>query len=302
MAKKRKRRPRAVPAQAGSGRPAERSTAGAGDGGSGRAAGERDRRPGGGAGGGAGGGGGASAGQGGARSARKEEARQQRDRIRRQASRRRRTRQGGIALVAVIIVGVVVYLIVSNNSQTSTPNAQPGQLTGLNDGPPPWPAEINGLYQRLQAIGLPPQAVEGQGLHSDQHLDIYVDGQPVQIPQSIGIPPGYKADPGTTPTDFISILHTHDTSGIVHVEAPSVTQYTLGEFFDVWGVKFTPQCLGSLCETKNKKIEVYVNGKLQTGDPTKVAFSLEPLSQEIVLTYGTKAEVPNPIPSQIPGA
>jgi hypothetical protein len=45
-----------------------------------------------------------------------------------------------------------------------------------------------------------------------------------------------------------------------------------------------------------------VNGKLQTGDPTKVAFSLEPLSQEIVLTYGTKAELPNPIPSQMPGA
>jgi hypothetical protein len=33
-----------------------------------------------------------------------------------------------------------------------------------------------------------------------------------------------------------------------------------------------------------------------------VAFSLEPLSQEIVLTYGTKAEIPSPIPSQIPGA
>jgi hypothetical protein len=296
MAKKRKRRPRAVPAQAGAGRPAERSTAGAGDGGSGRAADERDRRPGG------GGGGGAPGGQGGARSARKEEARQQRDRIRRQASRRRRTRQGGIALVAIVLVGVVVYLVVNNNSQTSTPKAQPGQLTGLSKGPPPWPVEINGLYQRLQAIGLPPQAVEGQGLHSDQHLDIYVDGQPVQIPQSIGIPPGYKADPGTTPTDFISILHTHDTSGIVHVEAPSVTQYTLGEFFDVWGVRFTPQCLGNLCETKNKKIEVFVNGKLQTGDPTKVAFSLEPLSQEIVLTYGTKAELPNPIPSQMPGA
>ena len=36
---------------------------------------------------------------------------------------------------------------------------------------------------------MPPQAVEGQGLHSDQHLDIYVDGQPVEIPQGIGIPP-----------------------------------------------------------------------------------------------------------------
>ncbi|MFL5768086.1 MAG: hypothetical protein ACJ758_09630 [Actinomycetota bacterium] len=297
MAKKRKRRPRTEPAQAGAGRPPERSAAGATDGGRGKAAEERPRpRPDG-----ARGGGAAPAGQGGARSARKEEARQQRDRIRRKVSRRRRTRQAGIALAVVALVAVVAFLVFNNN-QTSTPKAQPGQLTGLNDGPPPWPVEINGLYQRLQAIGLPPQAVEGQGLHSDQHLDIYVDGQPIQIPQGVGIPPGYKADPGTTPTDFISILHTHDTSGIVHVEAPSVTQYTLGEFFDVWGVKFTPQCLGNLCETKDKTIEVFVNGKLQTGDPTKVSFSLEPLSQEIVLAYGTKAELPNPIPSQIPNA
>ncbi|MFL5735858.1 MAG: hypothetical protein ACJ76P_00790 [Actinomycetota bacterium] len=291
MAKKRKqRRPRTVPAQAGAARPADRQAGGEG--------GRREERDSGPSRGSADG----PAGPGQApRAARKEEARQQRDRIRRQVSRRRRTRQGGIALVAIVLVGVIAYLV-SNNSQTSTPKAQPDQLTGLSTGPPPWPAKLDGLYQRLQAIGLPPQAVEGQGLHSDQHLDIYVDGRPVQIPQGIGIPPGYRGDPGTTPTDFISILHTHDTSGTVHVEAPSVTQYTLGEFFDVWGVKFTPQCLGSLCETKDKKIEVYVNGKLQTGDPTKVSFSLEPLSQEIVLTYGTKAELPNPIPSQIPGA
>src|SRR4051794_40903238 len=291
MAKKRKRRSRTVPAQASATRPAEQRS---GAEGGGREEPDRPRSRG-------SAGGAAETGQA-PRAARKEEARQQRDRIRRQVSRRRRTRQGGIALAAIVLVGVIAYLIVSNNSQTSAPKAQPDQLTGLSTGPPPWPAKLDGLYQRLQAIGLPPQAVEGQGLHSDQHLDIYVDGQPVQIPQGIGIPPGYRGDPGTTSTDFISILHTHDTSGVVHVEAPSVTQYTLGEFFDVWGVKFTPQCLGNLCETKDKTIEVFVNGKLQTGDPTKVSFSLEPLSQEIVLAYGTKAELPNPIPSQIPNA
>ena len=29
-------------------------------------------------------------------------------------------------------------------------------------------------------------------------------------------------------------LHTHDTSGIIHVEAPANTQYTLAGFFEVW--------------------------------------------------------------------
>jgi hypothetical protein len=294
VAKKRKRRPRAVATESRP-RPAERqaegphsedgaSRRGRDDGSRGRKAAERP-----------------SSGAAAERHARKEEARHQREQIRKRMARRRRTRQGGIALAVVVIAGVAAYLITSSNG-TSTPDVKPGALTGLNTGPPPWPAETTGLYDRLLKIGLQPQAVEGQGLHSDQHLDIYVDGKPVTIPQGIGIPPGYKADAGTTSTDFISILHTHDTSGTVHVEAPSSVSYTLGEFFDVWGVRFTPTCLGGLCETKDKQIRVYLNGKLQTGDPTKLGFSLQPFSQEIVLTYGTKAELPNPIPAQIPGA
>jgi hypothetical protein len=232
--------------------------------------------------------------------ARKQEARDQRERIRKQATRRRNTRRGAIVVAALALAAAIAFLLF-RPAPTSTPKVAPGGLTGLNTGPPPWPAETDGLYQRLLKIGLQPLPLEGTGLHSDQHLDIYVDGQPVTIPAQIGIPPGYKADPGVTPTDFISILHTHDSSGTVHVESPTRTQYTLGEFFDVWGVRFTPTCLGGLCETKDKKIEVFVNGKLQTGDPTKVLFSLQPFSQEIVLTYGTKAELPNPIPSRIPG-
>jgi hypothetical protein len=32
-----------------------------------------------------------------------------------------------------------------------------------------------------------------------------------------------------------SPLHTHDTSGIIHVESPTVRSFTLGEFVDLWG-------------------------------------------------------------------
>jgi hypothetical protein len=203
-------------------------------------------------------------------------------------------------LVAVAIVAVAVYLI-SQGGKTNPP-VNPNALPGLDKGPPPWPPELTHLHDRLLALDMPPQAEEGQGLHSDQHLSIYVDGQPVTIPAQIGIPPGYVAGGEATNTDFISILHTHDTSGTVHVEAPSSHSYTLGEFLDVWGVRFTKDCLGGLCQTNDKKIRVYVNGELQTGDPTQIGFSLQPFSQMIVLTYGTKAELPNPIPAQIPGA
>jgi hypothetical protein len=59
----------------------------------------------------------------------------------------------------------------------------------------------------------------------------------------------------------------------MHVESPTVRTYTLGQFFAVWGVRFTPTCLG---------------------DPT--ALTLEP-HQEIVVAFGTAAQLPAPIPS-----
>ncbi|HEU4655301.1 MAG TPA: hypothetical protein VFS47_15035, partial [Steroidobacteraceae bacterium] len=34
-------------------------------------------------------------------------------------------------------------------------------------------------------------------------------------------------------------LHTHDNSGILHVEAPEPATFTLGQFFDIWGQPLT---------------------------------------------------------------
>ena len=78
-------------------------------------------------------------------------------------------------------------------------------------------------------MGLPALTAEGEALHTHQHIDIYVDGQPVVVPAYIGI----NATEG-----FLSPIHTHDSTGIIHVESPTVRDFTLGEFFDVWGVRF----------------------------------------------------------------
>src|SRR5581483_12030445 len=42
---------------------------------------------------------------------------------------------------------------------------------------------------------------------------------------------------------FITELHTHEPDGIIHVESPVNRKFTLGEFFDVWGLRFTKDCL-----------------------------------------------------------
>jgi hypothetical protein len=163
-------------------------------------------------------------------------------------------------------------------------------LPGLMVGPAPW-GPNNGRYlrQRLKAIGLHALSKEGLALHTHQHLDIVVDGRILGgLPAYIGI--NFQAP-------FIAELHTHDTSGIVHVESPTVRTFTLGDFFDVWGLRFSSRCLGGYCARGQKGIWAWVNGKRVRTDPRKIVLRSH---QEIVVAYGTLASVPKPIPTTYP--
>ena len=75
-------------------------------------------------------------------------------------------------------------------------------------------------------------------LHHHDLLQVYVDGQPVTVPSQVGID---QAE------GYLTSLHTHDASGIIHVESPTQRSFTLGQFFDVWGVRLTSTCIGSYC-------------------------------------------------------
>ncbi len=160
------------------------------------------------------------------------------------------------------------------------------ELPGVQMSEAPWPAEGSYLRARLMAIGLPALLEEGTALHTHQHLDIFVDGKPVSVPAGIGIDADQR---------FIAPIHTHDATGVIHIESPLVQPFTLGEFFDVWGVRLTAQCLGSYCTRGDTAVRVFSNGQAVTGDPRALALSFH---QEIVVTYGTAAALPNPIPSR----
>lgn len=160
-------------------------------------------------------------------------------------------------------------------------------LPGALKTPPPWPPNGEQLQLRLRAIGLAPLQAEGQALHIHQHLDIYVDGKPVVVPGDIGI----AAD-----RTFLSDLHTHASypPGIIHVESPTVSAFSLGQFFAVWGVPLSATCIGSLCNKGSKRLRTWVNGKRLNADPTRIVLDAH---QEIVITYGTAAQVPRPVPA-----
>ncbi|HYY26222.1 MAG TPA: hypothetical protein VE689_12050 [Candidatus Udaeobacter sp.] len=154
--------------------------------------------------------------------------------------------------------------------------ADPSRLPGIQTRQPPWIAEIEHLFDRLQAIHLPALSAEGNALHIHQHLDLILSGTQVSVPADIGI--NYAAR-------FISPIHTHDETGVIHVESDEVRDFTLGEFFDVWGVRFTKDCIGGYCSKGTNTLKVFVNGKPVSGDPRKLV--LQP-RQEIVVIYGAQ--------------
>lgn len=115
----------------------------------------------------------------------------------------------------------------------------PAQTFGASPAPKPSATaaagfELNtiGAAERINRAGLKVLDAEGTAEHYHAHLDVFFDGKPVQVPEGIGIATG----PDGKPTG-ISPLHTHDTSGIVHVEAATAGQsYTLGQLLTEWGI------------------------------------------------------------------
>jgi len=165
------------------------------------------------------------------------------------------------------------------------PSLSQPALAGLQTGPAPWSIATSTLRARLESIGFPALSSEGSALHIHQHLDIFVEGRPVTVPASIGI---------NQPADFLSPIHTHTDDGLIHVESNVDRTFDLGQVFDVWGVRFTSTCLGGYCDQGDRRLRVYVEGKRIRGDPRLLVLASH---QEIVVTYGTSAQLPRPIPS-----
>jgi hypothetical protein len=116
------------------------------------------------------------------------------------------------------------------------------------------------------------------------HLDVFVNGEPVEVPAAIGIEirdPGVRRfDDGLGGTAYggidlcdqpcISPLHTHDRTGILHTESALEDPNTLGEFFTEWGVRLDEDCVGGYCEP-DSAVSVYVDGLEFSRDPRLIA-------------------------------
>jgi hypothetical protein len=171
----------------------------------------------------------------------------QRERTRRQRWRRI-IRGGGIALLGTAIVAA--FAVFSNHPARSVAN--------------------------VAIDGIACQAGMDINYHIHTHLTLYDQGRPVVVPQYVGIPFSTSID---TPDQYCFYwLHTHATSGVIHVESPTPRLYTLGQFFDIWShtaqvdaqggldVHLDDSFVRDLKVAKPRSIHVYNGGTLLGSD------------------------------------
>ena len=178
--------------------------------------------------------------------------------------------------IALVIVLGVLFLGGSDNSSGGLgppPDIDYAALPGVQKGQAPWPPEYASLPDRLKPLGLDALSGELLDYHVHQHLDVFVDGKKVKVPAFIGINDGA----------FITQLHTHDASGLIHVEAGKKFAYTLGQFFGVWGVRLSKNCIGGYCNKGGSRLKVYLDGKPYLGDPNDLVLKNH---EEIAIVYG----------------
>ena len=200
-----------------------------------------------------------------------------------------RARKGGIVLVVALLVVVIVTVTnTTKNGQgdtaTASLNRAPATTAVGRATPPPWPAPADAAAA-VRAAGLPMLTEEGSVEHIHAHLDVLVDGQPVQLPAMLGIDQNRAS---------ISPLHTHDSSGVVHIESPVDRRFSLGELFSEWDVSLSANNIGSLRTGDGKTVRVFVNGKQQNGNPAAVTFTAH---DEIAVLYGSPRPSEN-VPSR----
>jgi hypothetical protein len=102
-------------------------------------------------------------------------------------------------------------------------------------------------------------------VHYHAHLSILFQGNELTIPAQIGIPADQSC---------IYWLHTHDTTGVIHIEAPKdkAKNFTLGDFFKVWNKKLSATQVADITLGSDQKLVTYVDGKQQPDgfDPSTV--------------------------------
>lgn len=217
---------------------------------------------------------------------RKERARLEREQIHARMASRRRSRTMALVAGGLAALAVVAIVVAMSGGTDATGEDQASQeLPGMLVSDAPWSANTEDLADRLAVLDLP---AEGVAQHLHVPLFVFVNGEAVTVPTNMGIA-----------VDAISPLHTHDELGTLHVESAEIRDFTLGQAFDVWGVRLDGDCVGGYCASGDASLRVFSGGEEVTGDP-RDAVLMD--TEAIVVAFGTEDDLPDPVPIGFPAA
>jgi hypothetical protein len=193
-------------------------------------------------------------------------------------------RLGVTAAVLLVGAGLAVRWSQGREATTATGAGDLAAVSGLGaQRLPPWPAPTDASRHVPQA-GLLLGAM-GTAEHYHVHLDVLVNGQPVPVPANIGVDGASGA---------MSYVHTHDSAGVVHIEAGRSGQaFTLGQLFTQWDVRLSATQVGGLKAGGGNTLTAYVDGTKVPGNPAGLRLAAH---QEIALVYGPvdqSVQIPN---------
>jgi hypothetical protein len=112
------------------------------------------------------------------------------------------------------------------------------------------------LFGGLPIDGVGCNATEGAVEHIHARLQIFNRGRTVEIPQGVGI---------SQAAGCLYWIHTHSPDGYIHIESPVVRDFTLGQFFDIWGPDLSWTQAAGAAAPHGSRLFVWVNGKAWHG-------------------------------------
>jgi hypothetical protein len=182
----------------------------------------------------------------------------------REEERQRATRTKRITIISIIAVGVLALAVLV--SFVVRQSQSPTRTTA------------NAAYPPTDSISC--DTNEHADIHIHAHITMYINGQRVPVPGTIGIAPD---------SSCLYWLHTHSNDGVIHIEAPAGQSFILGNFLDIWGKRYLKLGYPNRLD-QTKGWQVYVDGKPFAGD-----FHTIPLHSHalITLAYHSPAVPPD---------
>jgi hypothetical protein len=227
------------------------------------------------------------------------------------SQRRRRLVWGGVGVAVVAGAIGITFAVAGGGSETAGPPSGLLSLSVLGQLQPAPPLGPDG-YEGVPVPNAAPLAgtttmasgrkVDGIGCQSNFHLlfhwhaslAIFANGEQRQIPAGVGIidpkqTRNSKGQPYIEEGRCFYWLHTHAPDGVIHIESPVQRGFTLGDFFDEWGLPLSTDQVGP---AKGHVTALY-DGKVYQGNPRDI-----PLvdKAQVQLDVGTPLIAPDLVP------